>query len=262
MRTATRFQFSAMPRVVPALALLVVLALAPAPHAGAQSGWLEQGSRLWEKLTEGERGAGTLSVDEMAAGVREALRVGTDRVVARLGVADGFNADPLVHIPLPDSLRTVQSTLAAVGMSAVMDDLELRLNRAAESAAPRARRLFIDSIQEMTLGDVRRILEGPDDAATRYFEAKMSAPLAREMAPIVEDSLAEVGAIRAYDKAMAQYQAIPFVPDVKADLGRYVVEKAMDGIFYYLAREEAAIRRDPLKRSSKILEKVFGAAKD
>ena len=79
---------------------------------------------------------------------------------------------------------------------------------------------------------------------------------------LVEDSLAEVGAIRAYDKAMAQYQAIPFVPDVKADLGRYVVEKAMDGIFYYLAREEAAIRRDPLKRSSKILEKVFGAAKD
>jgi hypothetical protein len=145
-------------------------------------------------------------------------------------------------------------------MSAIMDDLELRLNRAAETATPRARKLFLNSIQEMTLKDVRRILEGPDDAATRYFQSKMSAPLAREMTPIVEDSLAEVGAIRAYDDAMARYESIPYVPDVKADLSRYVVDKAMDGIFYYLAREEAAIRRDPLKRTSEILQKVFGAA--
>lgn len=249
-----------MTRVLPALAVLVVVALVPASRVDAQSGWLEQGSQLWKEILEGQSGTGSLTSDEIAAGLREALRVGANRVVDRLGVVDGFNADPSVHIPLPDSLKTVQSTLAAVGMSAIMDDLELRLNRAAETATPRARKLFLNSIQEMTLKDVRRILEGPDDAATRYFQSKMSAPLAREMTPIVEDSLAEVGAIRAYDDAMARYESIPYVPDVKADLSRYVVDKAMDGIFYYLAREEAAIRRDPLKRTSEILQKVFGAA--
>jgi hypothetical protein len=140
-----------------------------------------------------------------------------------------------------------------------MDDLELRLNRAAEAATPKAKKLFLDSIQDMTLEDVRRIYEGPDDAATRYFQAKMSEPLAGEMMPIVSDSLSEVGAIKSYDDAMGRYEAIPFVPDVKADLTGYVVDKGMEGIFYYLAKEEAAIRQDPLERTTDLLQKVFGA---
>ena len=48
---------------------------------------------------------------------------------------------------------------------------------------------------------------------------------------------------------MGKYRSIPFVPDVKADLSDYVVEKGMDSIFYYLAKEEAAIRRNPVKQT-------------
>ena len=51
---------------------------------------------------------------------------------------------------------------------------------------------------------------------------------------------------------------MPFVPDVKADLTGYVVEKAMDGLFYYVAKEEAAIRNDPAARTTELLKKVFG----
>ena len=79
------------------------------------------------------------------------------------------------------------------------------------------------------------------------------------MMPIVNDSLSKVGAIKAYDDAMSRYDAIPFVPDVKTNLTGYVVDKGMEGIFYYLAKEEAAIRRDPLERTTDLLQKVFGA---
>ena len=48
------------------------------------------------------------------------------------------------------------------------------------------------------------------------------------------------------------------MPDVKADLTAYVIEKGMDGLFYYIAREEAAIRQDPVKRTTALLQKVFG----
>jgi hypothetical protein len=58
---------------------------------------------------------------------------------------------------------------------------------------------------------------------------------------------------------MGSYRTLPLVPDVKADLTAYVLEKGIDGIFLYLGREEAAIRKDPLKRTSAILRKVFGA---
>ena len=79
------------------------------------------------------------------------------------------------------------------------------------------------------------------------------------MRPIVDASLAEVGAIAAYDRMMGQYKTIPFVPDIKSDLTTYAVEEALEGIFHYLAIEEAAIRQNPAKRTTDILRKVFGS---
>lgn len=52
---------------------------------------------------------------------------------------------------------------------------------------------------------------------------------------------------------------MPFVPDVKADLVDHVIQKGMDGIFYYLAKEEAAIRNNSVKQTTDLLKKVFGA---
>ena len=57
---------------------------------------------------------------------------------------------------------------------------------------------------------------------------------------------------------MGQYDSIPFVPDAKADLTDYVVEKGMAGIFLYLGKEEAAIRDNPAQRTTELLQKVFG----
>jgi hypothetical protein len=211
------------------------------------------------EMAPGGSSSGTLSNADIAAGLREALHVGTEKVVAQVGALDGFNADPKIHIPLPDTLRTVQSALRRVGMSSLADDLELRLNRGAEAAAPEAKKLFFNAISEMTLDDARGILDGPNDAATQYFKGKMSAPLAKRMAPIVDRNLADVGAIASYDKMIGQYKAIPFVPDVKANLTDYVVEKAMDGIFFYVAKEEAAIRENPAARTTALLKQVFGS---
>jgi hypothetical protein len=112
----------------------------------------------------------------------------------------------------------------------------------------------------MTLDDVRQIYNGPDDAATRYLERTMSDPLIQRMRPIVDASVSQVGAVRAYDNAIGQYKAIPFVPDAKADLTQHVLERALKGLFLYLAEEEAAIRQNPAKRTTEILQKVFGAS--
>jgi len=223
--------------------------------------WLKKGQEMLGSsgLGGGSAASKALSTDEIGAGLKEALRVGSERVVAQLGKTDGFNADPQIHIPLPENLKKVQAALDKVGMSSMVDDLELRLNRAAEAATPKAKKLFGDAIQEMTMDDVKTIYQGPDDAATSYFKEKMSKPLAEEMKPIVKESLAEVGAIQSYEKMMGQYKSLPFVPDVKADLTDHVLDKGMDGIFYYMAKEEAAIRKNPVKRTTELLRKVFGA---
>jgi hypothetical protein len=227
------------------------------PPAGAQS-FLDKGKDLLKGLGgSSSTSAGALGGTDIAAGLKEALRVGSERVVGTLGAADGFNKSPDVHIPLPDTLRKVQSALPKIGMSSLADDVELRLNRAAEAAVPKAKSLFVDAISTMTVDDAKGILNGPKDAATQYFRSKMSAPLAADMKPIVDTQLSEVGAIAAYDKMMGQYKSLPFVPDVKANLTDHVLTKAIDGVFLYLGREEAAIRENPAKRTTELLRKVF-----
>jgi hypothetical protein len=147
--------------------------------------------------------------------------------------------------------------LGKFGMSALVDDVELKLNRAAEAAVPKAKKLFGHAISEMSIEDAKKILDGPKDSATRYFQSKMSAPLARDMKPIVDSQLSQVGAIQAYDKMIGQYKSIPFVPDAKANLTQHVLDKAIAGVFLYLGREEAAIRENPAKRTTELLKKVF-----
>jgi hypothetical protein len=232
--------------------------------AMAKAGWLEDllgiGKKKDETTTESAAGisAAALSNETIAAGLKQALEVGTDRVVDTLGTTDGFNADSLVHIPLPAELGVVRDSLDRFGMAGMLDDLETRLNRAAEEATPQARALFINAIRELTIDDVMGIYNGPDDAATRYLRSKMAGPLSDAMRPIVADSLDEVGAAQLYENTMNRYNAMPMAPQVDADLDGYVVDGALDGIFLYLAREEAAIREDPVARSTDLLKQVFG----
>lgn len=238
--------------------LFIMVLIIPQTASGID--WLQKGQDLQQGSSEKQSpNLSSLSDSEISAGLKDALKVGTERVVGQLEQSDGFNADPLIHIPLPDTFQKIRSVLGSIGMSNMLDDLELKLNRAAEQATPQAKQLFWDSIKQMSVEDVQKIYNGPEDAATRYFQGKMSQPLTEAMTPIVSDSLAQVGAVQAYDAVMTQYSSVPFVPDVKADLTTHVVDKGMDGIFFYLAKEEAAIRQDPVKRTTDILEKVFGA---
>lgn len=224
-----------------------------------QGDWWQKGRELLQNLTPATGTSSSLSSQQVAAGLKEALRVGSETVVGQLGTLDGFNADPEVRIPLPPSLDRVRTALGSVGMSGMLDDLEVKLNRAAERATPKARQLFMQSIEAMTIEDAMGIYQGPPDAATRYFQGRMSKPLAAEIRPLITESLAEVGAIQSYDAVMNRYRNLPLVPDVKADLTEHVVDQGMEGIFYYLAREEAAIRQNPAKRTTELLRQVFGA---
>lgn len=201
-----------------------------------------------------------LSSDEITKGLKEALTTGSNAVVDQLGVAKGFSGDPAIRIPLPKSLVKARNLAKKVGLEGSFDELELKLNEAAEQATPKARALFVDAIQDMSVDDAKGILQGPDDAATEYFRGKTGADLQSQMRPIVDTALADVGAVTTFNKLLKKYNAIPFAPKVDADLTSHVVEKGSGGIFHYLAEEEKAIRENPIKRTSQILQRVFGGS--
>ncbi|WP_027369377.1 DUF4197 domain-containing protein [Desulfovermiculus halophilus] len=243
-------------RIAPFIFLTALIFFASIPSIQAQS-WLEKGKELLQQATSQSQDK-DLSSDTVGKGLKEALKVGTANVVDELGQPGGFFNDSELHIPPPASLDKVQSVLKRVGASSMLDDLEHKLNQAAERATPKAKDLFWQAISRMTIQDVSSIYNGPDDAATRYFEREMSAPLAAEMKPTVQETLSQVGAVQSYSQIMDRYNAIPLVPEVKADLTTYTLDKTLEGIFTRLAQEEASIRNDPAKRSTELLQTVFG----
>jgi Protein of unknown function (DUF4197) len=262
-----------MKYAIPSAAVAVAALLVAAPVL-AQGGLMDMGKGMLKDQVEqrlspqggGSGGGGSLgsslSVGDIGSGLKEALRVATDKVTGRLGQADGFNADPAVHIPLPDKLESVKKGLALVGQSALVDDLELKLNRAAEAATPKARQIFVDAVQKMTLDDARAILNGPSDAATQYFKRTMTPDLKTAMRPVVDQTVSQSGAVQSYNTMAGAAKTLPMVGNAlqagPSMLTDHVLDKALGGIFSYLGQEEAGIRSDPAKRSTDLLRKVFG----
>ena len=210
-----------------------------------------------EELLQGS--TSSLSNDTIAAGLREALVVGSERVVENLGVEDGFYGSSF-RIPLPDRLQQVRETADRFGLGGGFDNLEQRINRAAETATPKARALFVGAIEQMTFADVMAIYRGPDDAATSYLRRTTESELRANMRPIIDDSLNQVGAVRSFNDLVSSYNALPFVEPIEADLSDHVLRYAGDAVFTRLASEEAAIRKEPVKRTTELLRTVFGSS--
>ncbi len=203
-----------------------------------------------------------LTEAEAAAGIRAALNNGIGSAIAQVGRNGGFLDDVKIRIPLPGFLRETQEALSRIGLSGTLDNLQTQLNRGAEAAAPVAKDIFYDAVSQLTIRDAIGIVRGPSNAATQYLQEKTTPRLLVLFRPIMVSALNKAGAIQTFDRMVGSMRNIPLAPqfgaDAKGQLIDHGVEKGLDGVFYYIGREEAAIRRDPVKRTSEILRKVFG----
>lgn len=209
-------------------------------------------------IARAQRSTGTLSESKIVAGLLEALEVGTGNAVNLAGRVDGFFKHAVIKILLPKQLDRVGKGLRAIGQGRLVDEFVLSMNRAAEAAAPQARRIFVDALKQMTFNDARRILTGGDTAATEYFKAKTADRIADAFFPIIQRSMDDVGATRQYKELIGRFEKIPFAKSQAVDIDQYVVDKALDGLFYLVGEEEKKIRKNPVARVSSILQEVFG----
>ena len=113
----------------------------------------------------------------------------------------------------------------------------------------------------MSIADASNILLGRDkDAATQYFQRVTSQQLHDKFKPIIESSLSKVGATKYWGDIINRYNRVPFVSKVNPDLQEYVTQKAMEGLFLEIAKEELQIRNNITARGTGLLQKVFGYA--
>ena len=213
-----------------------------------------------------------LTKEEVARGLKSALTVGTDTAVSLLHKSNGFYKDKLLKITFPKEAQEIlkhkdNALLKAVGITKLINDAELRLNRAAEEAVKDAKPIFVNAITSMTIQDAFGILNGTDNAATYYLKKKTSAQLKQAFMPKIDKSLKKplvngISADKAWTTLVTAYNKVAkYVPELKtvnANLKNHVTDQAIKGLFAKIAEEEKEIRHNPMDRVNSILKKVFG----
>jgi hypothetical protein len=197
---------------------------------------------------------------EINSGIKEALEKGTGISAERLAVQNGYLGNLDVKILFPQEAKNVESTLRSLGLGSMCDQVITSLNRAAEDAAMEAKPIFVDAIKQMSFQDVQKILLGEQNAATQYFQGTTTSSLSAKFSPIIDASLKKVDATKYWSDVMTRYNKVPFVKKVDTDLTAYVTQKAIDGLFIEIAKEELKIRENITARTSPLLQKVFGYA--
>ncbi len=208
--------------------------------------------KLKDKVTGGK-----LSTEEVASGLKEALTKGVSKGSDAVSKEDGFFKNPEIKIPFPTEVKQVESTLRKMGMNDQVDKFILSLNRAAEDAAKEAKPIFVSAIKQMTIQDAWSILKGENDAATKYLNKTTSSQLKEKFKPVIKASLDKVNATKYYKELITAYNKVPLVKKVNPDLDAYATDKATDGLFVMIAKEEKNIRENPGARTTELLKKVF-----
>jgi hypothetical protein len=199
-----------------------------------------------------------LNSEDIANGLKEALKIGAEKGCINLSKPDGFFKNAALKILMPPEAQKIESTIRAIGMNQLADDFILSMNRAAEDASATASPIFIKAIQEMTIADGINILKGTDTAATAYLRNKTQENLKASFNPIIKSSLDKVEATKHWSKIVNAYNSIPFMNNkMNPDLAGYVTEKSMKGIYSEIALQEKEIRKNPAARTNELLKKVF-----
>lgn len=213
-----------------------------------------------------------LTESEVARGLKEALRIGTDSAAGKLAMTNGYFKDELVKILLPPEADIIVKNANKIpGGKKLIDDVVLGINRAAEDAAKEAGPVFYKAITVMTITDAMNILKGGNNAATEYFKSKTYQSLFELYSPkiktsINKDLVAGYSAGDTWNTMTSNYNKVANslvgelanLKPVNVELETYLTQKALDGLFIKLANEEQKIRTAPVARVTNLLKRVFG----
>lgn len=197
---------------------------------------------------------------EAGSGLKQALEFGIAAGANRLADKDGYFGNPLVKVLFPPEAQKVEDAMRNLGLGSMVDKAIESFNRGAEKAAKEAAPIFVTAIKSMTINDAMGILLGDNEAATSYLKSSTLQQLNARFTPIIDRSLNEVNATKYWEDVIVRYNKIPFVQKVNPDLTSFVTEKALDGLFMMVAKEELKIRDNVSSRTTDLLQKVFGYA--
>lgn len=209
-------------------------------------------------------GTKSLSNQEVISGLKEALSVGIKNAVDVTAITNGFLENSEIKIPFPKSAEAMKEKAINWGLEGQVDKVVTTLNRAAEDAAKEAAPIFINAIKNMSVKDGFSILNDGKGAATEFLRRSTTNELVTAFSPKVQNSIEKVKLTQYWEPIATRYNQATIITGaekVDTDLNRYVTERAIDGLFTMVEKEENKIRENPSARVTDLLSRVFGSIK-
>jgi len=218
-------------------------------------------------------GSVPLTEAEVISGLKEALTTGAKNAAERLAKENGYYGDDLIKILLPDEAKVIIDNISRIpGGDKLVEDVIIRINRAAEDAAKEVAPIFIGSVTQMTIKDAFGILRGSDNAATNYLRNTTYSELYGLYKPKIQTStekkiIGNISTKESWNTLVSKWNSVAnSVPGrlanlkpVNTDLDDFLTNKALSGMFLKVEAEELKIRKDISARVSPLLQRVFGS---
>ncbi len=197
--------------------------------------------------------------DKNTRGLKHLLNIAVQNAVELVGIEDGFYRNDAIKILLPEKLKKIDRFVRMLGGRELSEILVKKMNRAAEKAVPLAKEIFLKAIKNIKITDVLGLLSGKENAATEFLETNTSETLKTTFYPIVKNTMEEIKALKSYNDFIGKYSSNPFTKSLglEMDISKYVTDKAIDGLFIMVAKEEKKIREDPAARVTDLLKLLF-----
>ena len=212
--------------------------------------------------TQKNEEAGALSNEQVIKGLKEALNIGVNKGSEQASAVGGFLKNDLIRIPFPPEAKVVRDKAMQWSLDTKVEKFESTLNEAAEEACKTAAPIFINAIKNMSVSDGFKILKGSDNAATSYLKEQTNVELYKLFLPEVKKAIEKVNLTAYWEPLVKKYNQstkISGKETIETDLNKYVTERAVIGLFKLIATQEKEIRKNPMKRTSDILKKVFSS---
>ncbi|MDC1063824.1 DUF4197 domain-containing protein [Flavobacteriales bacterium] len=198
-----------------------------------------------------------ISNNEIYSGLNEALVISVKNSCNKASKAGGFLENNKIRIDFPKEIIRVKTSCNKIGLSHLVVKFEGKLNKTAEQISLYASEIILESVNDLKFTDAIAILNGPENALTKYLRDDSYNNLYNAFYPQTLRAISNTGIQKLFDNIIKKYNKIPLVKKVDFDLSNYITVETIDGIFFLISEEEKKIRNNPKARTTELLQKIF-----
>ena len=164
--------------------------------------------------------------------------------------------DQGIEAAIPSEVSTVLKTLRTVGYGDEIDKVTKSIGSASTLVIGESEEIMNDAIKELKFTDAVAVVLGGEDAATNVLKRAMYSTVKNRYSTRLGQELDKTDVNTYWPIAMGAYNIFA-KNKMQGSLPDFLAERAVDGLFIAIGKEEAKARTDYKALGNSVVTKVF-----